>query len=204
MLDLWVMSDSASRRDSLAKCVDSNPEIRVVGIASGFPFLRTLIEETSADLALIDLQSDALSASDSEWLQELIELTPIVLLTHDSDPSILNRIRRAGPGGLLRADAPCDRIVQAIKAVAAGLTVFDSLAEPQSSEEESPREELTPRETEVLRLLADGLGNKDIAVKLGISEHTIKFHIRSILGKLGAATRTEAVTRGLRSGLIEM
>jgi DNA-binding NarL/FixJ family response regulator len=204
MLDLWMMSDSASRRESLAKCVGGNPEIRVVGIASGFPFLRTLIEETSADLALIDLQSDALSASDSEWLQELLELTPIVLLTHDPDPSVLNQIRRAGPGGLLREDAPCDQIVQAIKAVAAGLTVFDSLAEPQSSEEESPPEELTPRETEVLRLLADGLGNKDIAVKLGISEHTIKFHIRSILGKLGAGSRTEAVTRGLRSGLIEL
>ena len=65
-------------------------------------------------------------------------------------------------------------------------------------------EQLTPREGEVLRLLADGLGNKDIAVKLGISEHTIKFHIHSLLGKLGAASRTEAVTRGLRSGLIEL
>jgi DNA-binding NarL/FixJ family response regulator len=52
--------------------------------------------------------------------------------------------------------------------------------------------------------LADGLGNKEIAFRLGISEHTIKFHIRSILGKLGASTRTEAVSRGLRSGLIEL
>jgi DNA-binding NarL/FixJ family response regulator len=53
-------------------------------------------------------------------------------------------------------------------------------------------------------LLADGLGNKEIAARLGISEHTIKFHIRSILGKLGASSRTEAVSRGLRSGLIEL
>jgi DNA-binding NarL/FixJ family response regulator len=75
---------------------------------------------------------------------------------------------------------------------------------PGASEEESPAEQLTAREAEVLRLLAEGLGNKDIAEKLGISEHTIKFHIRSILGKLGAASRTEAVTRGLRSGLIEL
>ena len=81
--------------------------------------------------------------------------------------------------------------------------VFDSALAPQPSEDEL-LEQLTPREGEVLRLLADGLGNKDIAVKLGISEHTIKFHIHSLLGKLGAASRTEAVTRGLRSGLIEL
>jgi DNA-binding NarL/FixJ family response regulator len=72
------------------------------------------------------------------------------------------------------------------------------------SDVESVMDPLTPREAEVLQSLADGLGNKEIAAKLNISEHTIKFHIRSILGKLGAASRTEAVTRGLRSGLIEL
>jgi len=64
-------------------------------------------------------------------------------------------------------------------------------------------EELTSRETEVLRLLAEGSSNREIADRLDISEHTIKFHIRSILGKLGASTRTEAVTRGFRAGLID-
>jgi two-component system, NarL family, response regulator YdfI len=63
-------------------------------------------------------------------------------------------------------------------------------------------EEITPRETDVLRMLAQGLVNKDIAARLGISEHTVKFHISSILDKLGASTRTEAVTLGIRRGLI--
>jgi len=81
--------------------------------------------------------------------------------------------------------------------------VFDRALAPQSPEDEL-LEQLTSRENEVLRLLADGLGNKEIAVKLSISEHTIKFHIHSILGKLGAASRTEAVTRGLRRGIIEL
>jgi len=63
-------------------------------------------------------------------------------------------------------------------------------------------EEITSRETEVLRMLAEGLVNKDIAARLGISEHTVKFHISSILDKLGASTRTEAVTLGIRRGLI--
>jgi len=62
-------------------------------------------------------------------------------------------------------------------------------------------EEITPRETDVLRMLAEGLVNKDIAARLGISEHTVKFHISSILDKLGASTRSEAVTLGIRHGL---
>ena len=74
-----------------------------------------------------------------------------------------------------------EQIVQAIRSVATGLTVFDSVLAPQSSEDDSPVEQLTPREAEVLQLLAEGLGNKDIAIRLSISEHTIKFHIRSIL-----------------------
>ncbi len=68
--------------------------------------------------------------------------------------------------------------------------------------EEELSEEITPREIEVLRMLAEGLVNKDIAARLGISEHTVKFHISSILDKLGASTRTEAVILGIRRGLI--
>ena len=73
--------------------------------------------------------------------------------------------------------------------------------QPLEAEDELP-EEITSRETDVLRMLAEGLVNKDIAARLGISEHTVKFHISSILDKLGASTRTEAVTLGIRSGLI--
>jgi DNA-binding CsgD family transcriptional regulator len=65
-------------------------------------------------------------------------------------------------------------------------------------------ESLTPRERDVLALLADGLRNRDIASRLGVSEHTVKFHLASIFGKLGAATRTEAVRKGLQLGLIEI
>ena len=70
------------------------------------------------------------------------------------------------------------------------------------SEDKFRQKELPPRETDVLRMLAEGLVNKDIAACLGISEHTVKFHISSILDKLGASTRTEAVTLGIRRGLI--
>jgi DNA-binding NarL/FixJ family response regulator len=70
------------------------------------------------------------------------------------------------------------------------------------SDSEGPAETLTEREREVLRLVSEGLGNKEIAVQLAISDHTVKFHISSILGKLGAASRTEAVSQGIRKGFI--
>jgi DNA-binding NarL/FixJ family response regulator len=204
MADLLIMAPSLARRDWLSKCVDNEPEIRVAGTASTFPFLRSLISETSPDLLLMELEPDAQYGSVREWLLEFLDLAPLILLISEPDPAFFNLMRNARTGGLLQASASPDQIVQAIKSVASGLTVFDGGLTPQPPEEQPAAEQLTPREGEVLRLLADGLGNKEIALKLGISEHTIKFHIRSILGKLGAASRTEAVTRGLRSGLIEL
>lgn len=197
------MAPSPARQDSLAKCFRSESGVRVMGTAVTFPVLKSLIGETPADMALIEL-AEMQSASAREWLIELMELMPLVLLSPEPEPAIFNRIRKTGPGGLLRSAASCEQIVYAVKSVASGLTVFDSAAALEPSSDEVLSEELTPREAEVLRLLADGSGNKDIASRLGISEHTIKFHIRSILGKLGAASRTDAVARGLRSGLIEL
>ncbi len=203
MVDLWIMTSSGARRDWLSNALSIETEVRIVGTAATFPFLRSLMSQTPADMSLIDLQPEMPSSTAHEWLRELLELTPILVLNPEPDLAILNRIRRAGVGGVLQSSASAEQIIQAIKCIASGLMVFDStIAQP--SEDEPLAEKLTPREGEVLRLLADGLGNKEIAVKLNISEHTIKFHIRSILGKLGAASRTEAVTRGLRNGLIEL
>jgi DNA-binding CsgD family transcriptional regulator len=75
---------------------------------------------------------------------------------------------------------------------------------PEGTKADPPVESLTAREHDVLALLADGLSNRDIAARLDISEHTVKFHLASIFGKLGASTRTEAVQRGLRLGVIEI
>jgi DNA-binding NarL/FixJ family response regulator len=197
------MASSRSRRDWLSKCISHQPEMRVAGTASTFAFLRSLMAESSADISLIDLGSETRSTT-HEWLLQLLDLTPAVLLSPEPEPTWFNRLRRSGASGLLQSNASSEQIVQAIKSVAAGLTIFDGALSPSSPDDEFAVEPLTPREAEVLRLLADGLGNKEIALRLSVSEHTIKFHIRSILGKLGAASRTEAVTRGLRSGLIEL
>jgi DNA-binding NarL/FixJ family response regulator len=112
---------------------------------------------------------------------------------------------------ILSRESEPDDVLSAIFAVYDGLVLLsmptaESLAavfgdQPLEVEDELS-EEITSRETDVLRMLAEGLVNKDIAARLGISEHTVKFHISSILDKLGASTRTEAVTQGIRRGLI--
>ncbi|HEY3129368.1 MAG TPA: response regulator transcription factor [Acidobacteriota bacterium] len=198
------MAPTPARRDWLLRSLRGDRVIRVAGTAGTFPFLRSLMSQTSADLALIDLRPQIELTIVRDWLAELLDLVPILLLSSEPDPAIFNRILHARIGGMLQTDASPEQIVQAIKSVASGLMIFDSALVPKRPDDDRLAEPLTPRESEVLRLLADGLGNKEIAIRLGISEHTIKFHIRSILGKLGASSRTEAVSRGLRSGLIEL
>lgn len=112
----------------------------------------------------------------------------------------------SGAAGVLPRQSTPAQLAAAVEALAAGLTVaaaelpLPARREPGAAE--PPAEELTPRELEVLRLVAEGLPNKTIAARLGVSEHTVKFHMNAVLRKLGAASRTEAVVRGTRLGLI--
>ena len=118
----------------------------------------------------------------------------------------------AQPFAMLRRDADGPELAAAVRAVAAGLVVLDSdlaglwsatLSQPAPSGD-GPTEELTPRELEVLRLLVEGIPNKAIALRLQISDHTVKFHVGSVLSKLGAASRTEAVRLAARYGLVAL
>jgi DNA-binding NarL/FixJ family response regulator len=131
------------------------------------------------------------------------------LLTDAFDPADLARLFPLGVRAVLRREASLAEIGAALEATAQDLAVLppgllETLLLPERDESlaNNLQEPLTPRETEVLDLLAEGAGNKEIAAKLNISENTAKFHVSSILGKLGAVTRTEAVTRGYRLGLI--
>jgi two-component system, NarL family, response regulator YdfI len=138
---------------------------------------------------------------------------PVILLV-DNPGRRISEALPAGVRAVLPRNITSTEIAAAVEAVAAGLYVFHpsdidsipALRPPQS--ETVPElgepivEHLTPREIEVLQLLSAGLGNKEIAARLNISEHTAKFHVASIMGKLGAATRTEAVTLGIRHGLV--
>ncbi len=134
----------------------------------------------------------------------------LVLLARELSRAQIRRMLQAGVRAILPHDATPQEIGAALEAAAAGLAVIapevlDKLlpvADVLESDDVPAGEPLTSREGEVLAMLAEGAGNKEIASRLHISEHTVKFHVSSILTKLGAATRTEAVSRGYREGLI--
>lgn len=157
--------------------------------------------EGSPDIELVDSpsQADVVLRDD---LPERDGGLPTVVL---SDEHLSSRLFRWGVHAILPRDAPAGQIVAALHAASAGLIAIPEASGwilPASAEIEV--ENLTPREIETLEMLAEGLSNKQIAARLHISEHTAKFHVNSILGKLGAGTRTEAVMRGLRSGLLKV
>jgi len=160
-------------------------------------------DDSGADVLVIDAEG----AEDADGLLSADD-RPAVVLWPSPDPGILVEPARAH----LLHDATPEEIHAAIRAVALGLSVIDpallpALAE-RSEREEVPAlgagERLTQREHEVLRLLADGLTNKAIARRLGISDHTAKFHVGAILSKLDAESRTEAVSIAARTGLLPL
>jgi DNA-binding NarL/FixJ family response regulator len=136
---------------------------------------------------------------------------PVVMLVRNPAAEAVAEALRTGVKAVLSSGRSGAEIVAAIEAAAAGLVVLDApgletvLRAPSavlSGGSAALVETLTPRELQVLQLLASGLGNKEIASRLEISEHTVKFHVAAIMGKLGAGSRTEAVTLGIRHGLI--
>jgi DNA-binding NarL/FixJ family response regulator len=151
------------------------------------------------------LSADVLLLSGGRLAPAALDAVPTVILTSDVFES---SDYRTSVRARLPASATAAELLAAIAAAAQGLVV---LTQPQADAlfahgtvPQSPPliEELTPRELQVLRDLAEGLANKEIADRLHISEHTVKFHVASILGKLQAGSRTEAVTQGIRRGLI--
>ncbi len=154
-------------------------------------------------IAVLDPESDWESVLDHSGAAE------VLLLVDDPSVQDWEEAMRSGVHGVLPSDVDHDTLVAALTALSMGLTVFPSGIVDQAfqmrkagSPADGVTESLTSREKEVLVLLAEGLPNKVIAERLGISDHTVKFHVASILGKLGASSRTEAVTLAIRLGII--
>jgi DNA-binding NarL/FixJ family response regulator len=136
------------------------------------------------------------------------QMPAFVLITGQPPPPWTHEALRLGVRALLPRDASAGEILSAVEAAGNGMAVIDPreldalLASAPAAPVAAVSSTLTARELEVLRMMAEGAANKNIAWKLGISEHTVKFHVASILGKLGAGSRTEAVTIGVRKGLV--
>jgi len=204
-----IVAPTAIARAKLAAVVGASKTLYpVVGAAD--LSLPEHVEAAQYDVLLVDLGSERAAA----WLRNLgAEPVPpaIVLLTEEARRPLGAEALRAGVRAVLPRHASGEEIIAAIEAAAAGLIVIhpDTVGAfqpgPSASTRAgvvSARQPLTPREIEVLGMIAEGLGNKIIAARLGISEHTVKFHIASIFVKLNARSRTEAVTIGVRQGLL--
>jgi NarL family two-component system response regulator YdfI len=149
---------------------------------------------------------------DERTIQDVIavasESPPMLLLAAESNPSWIGDALRAGVRGVIPRDAPESEIAAGVEAAASGLIALHpqwlDAALTHRVSVGVGTEALSPREIEVLRLMAEGVSNKTIAWRLNISEHTVKFHVNSIFSKMGVSSRTEAVMNGLRSGLVPL
>ena len=207
-LRVLVVAGDPLARAGLAALLAGQPGCTLAGQASSSADLPAQAAVYYADLVLWDLGWDP--AQDLEanlaQIEELAEegLPVVALLAEDAQAS---EVWASGASGVLFRDAGVEPLLAALQAAGQGLVVHDPSLAPGPGPVPDPAglvENLTPRETEVLQLLADGLTNKAIAQRLGISDHTVKFHVNAVLGKLDAQSRTEAVVRASRLVLLQL
>jgi len=211
-LRILLVAGSSARRADLAENV-----VRALnGRAHVISDSRISAERFAAlkcGLLLADLETPAEAGALVRFLEEAPAGTGSVALADEPDPGWVRLALRASLNAIIARDAAREDIQLALQAAEAGLVLLhptsasgliqhSSLRDAHENATEEFAEELTARESEVLRLVSMGLGNKEVAGRLAISEHTVKFHISSILGKLHAGSRTEAVSLGIRRGLI--
>ena len=210
MIRVFLIAASSLARAALQNRLLAQ-SVKIVGTAAAIDALGSELSDAQADVLLVDAAGESPEAVveslvDSDLATEI----PIVVLAEPCSPAAATQALHAGIRALLPTEIPADQLVAALHAAAAGLVVLHpaevSAAFPASAPASQPLAELpeplTRREREVLQMLAAGLANKEIAARLSISDHTAKFHVAAILGKLGASTRTEAVALGIRRGLV--
>jgi two-component system nitrate/nitrite response regulator NarL len=200
-LRILIVARNPLARIGLGALLARHPGFDVVGEVSGDVMLTSDVESYHPDVLVWDLDWESV-AEPFATLGTVTDPPPILALLPDAGYAA--QAWGAGASGLLLRDADAESLAAAVNAVSQGLAALDralamSLFPPPAP---APAEELTAREREVLQLLAEGLPNKAIAARLTISEHTVKFHVNAILTKLGVQSRTEAVVRAVRLGLI--
>lgn len=195
-LRVLVVADNPLTRAGLVAILEDQPDCEVVG------------QIDRSQVYLADAYTPDVLLWDLEWNQHLETLDyPIAVLLPDE--SRVGEMVAQGVQGVFLRSVEAGRLVAGLRAIKQGLFVAEMSVLAQISPQldsltDSLRENLTPRELEVLQLVAEGLANRAIAHALGISEHTVKFHINAIMGKLHAQSRTEAVVVASRLGLIRL
>ena len=215
MISVFIVAASPLARSGLENLLLAR-QIEIVGSAAHLDELDGRLADLSVDVILLDAAGEPIeSFLDSLVSSGLASDFGVIVLAEPASFAVSSAALRDGVRAVLPNDVSPEQLRAALQAAASGLVVLHpaqaaaqvttngfASAPARSRELRELAEALTPRESEVLQMLASGLGNKEIAAKLTISEHTVKFHVASILGKFGAATRTEAVSIGIRHGLV--
>lgn len=202
-----IVAENPFARAGLAALLSERGDLTIVGQTASDPGLANLVDLYRPDVIVFE------AAYETEGLEllrsELKDLAiPLAVLVAD-DTRAADALS-AGARGVVLNTASASVLSAAVAALAQGLMVISPELRPnlnpapEAALDSSPLDVLTTREQEVLRLLAEGLANKQIAVRLNISEHTVKFHVNAIMGKLGVQSRTEAVVRATRMGMIAL
>jgi DNA-binding NarL/FixJ family response regulator len=212
-----VADDHPIVREGLATVLDQEEDLEVVGEAANGVEAVNLAREWRPDIVLMDLQMPEMNGVEAitKINEELPSIEVIILTTYDTDEYIFSGIE-AGAQAYLLKDSPPDEVLRAIRAVHRGeslvqprvtrklLERFTELSHASLSPEQVPETPISPRELEVLELIARGRSNKSIAGDLVIGESTVKTHIIHIFNKLSVKDRTEAVTEAIRRGIIQL
>jgi two-component system NarL family response regulator len=216
-LRVLVCDDHALFRRGLQMVLEQEDDLELVGEASDGVEVVTKAQELMPDVILMDVRMPKRSGIEAaSEIKEALPHVKILMLTISDEEADLYEAIKAGASGYLLKEIPIEEVADAIRSVWAGqsrispsmasklLTEFAAMSKASEDKPQMPAPRLTEREMEVLRLVAQGLNNRDIAKKLFISENTVKNHIRNILEKLHLHSRMEAVVYAVREKMIEI
>jgi two-component system, NarL family, response regulator YdfI len=212
MIRVLILASSSISQSGLKDVLRASTSLQIVGVVPDVGQLSQNVEDLQPDVVIAEI-----NGHDRTLPEEILKLSEeapmaIVLLVDDANTEKDLDAFRSGIRAVLQRNMSPAAIVAAVEAVGVGLAVLlpedlnnllrENTASHRTAVWPPLVEALTPREIEVLGMMVEGWGNKEISKRLGISEHTVKFHVASIMGKLNASSRTEAVTSGIRHGLI--
>ena len=206
VISIVLVDDHQVVTHSLKAYLDSFPDLKVVGIAASGEEVLGHLDEWRPHVVLQDLLMPG-GIDGIETTRRIVERHPdvrVVALTASIDEARMMGVLRAGAAGYVRKDAEPETLLAAVRAVFRGKTYIDPAIGRQILQAASSLDVLTARETDVLRRVALGLSNKDIAAALGVSEETVKTHVTHVLSKLQVENRAQAIVQALKRGLVSL
>ena len=203
-ITILLADDHEVVREGLRLSLLRSPHLRIVGEASDGETAVSLAERRRPDVVIMDLRMPGMDGLEAtELVVQKVPDTKVLIFTAYSERALLQRGLESGARGYVLKEAPHESLLRAIEKVAAGETFVDPALMPDLVRGRDGGELLTEREREILQLLAEGMSNADVAQRLFISQETVKSHVRHILAKLEAETRTQAVAIALREAMID-